>query len=323
MSNLLVTCTRGRPKAFDLLAKIVKKQTTQDFDWLVICDEWAGYKFPKECKIIKRDGTDDTLPSLNENWRAALDWVAKHESYGKILVIEDDDWYHREYVLETATLLDRCDLFGWQEDAYYYCLSRKARRCHNVGFAALGATAFNRTVLPYLRKCVELGTPHIDVALWRGIREKAVMAQPPMTMSGGVTVAPPAVEYARIKEEFAGKKLLAHNFTGLAEEGTTIRWDDQGKLIVVSNEPHLDNHGNIAGEHPRHVGMKEPWHGGVPGASSYGHDPRSAGGPDIFGDTLRKWLGNEDAKLYLQFTKDPPRNPYPPMLMVPMPIDSV
>jgi hypothetical protein len=314
---LLVTVDKNRPKAMECLQKLVDKQTTQDFDWLIVIDGWEGYKFPKKAKVIKRDNSEDTLPSICENWLNALDWIEAHEQYDKIIILEDD-WYHREYVLETAALLDKGDLAGWCEDAYYYVLSRKARRCHNVNFAALASTAFNRSVIPYMRECCQLGTVFIDKPLWLGISETSMMPQPPLTLANGQVVSPPPVQYTRIVKNFNGKRVLADNFTGLvSNEAAQIKWED-GKMTLITNAAVIDNNGNIVDEHPRHVGLKEPWHGGNVLSN---HDARQGGGPDIYGDKLKQWL-KEDAKVYLAFTRDPPRNPYPPNIMVPMPIDN-
>lgn len=319
MGILLVTTTSGRPKAFEILEKVIRKQTTTDYDWLVVSDDCEDYKFPSKCKVLRRDETDTKLPSICANWLAAIDWIESREAYDKILVIEDDDYYHREYILQTAALLDKADLVGWEEDAYYYVLSRKARRTHNKGYASLAATGFTRAVLPFLRECCKAGDVFIDRNLWLGIGEVSQMMQPPISLATGQTISPPPVPYRRIVSQFKGKKLLADNFTGLeVGKAVEMRWGDDGKLQVIRNEADLDERGNIKDEHPRHVGMKEPWHKGKGGISSLGHDCRQGGGPDIFGDQLRRWIGADDAKLYLQFTKDPPRNPYPPNILVPM-----
>jgi hypothetical protein len=321
MSILLVTVDKGRPKAFDILQKVIAQQTRKDFHWLVVCDGWDGYKFPtKNCTVIKRDDSNDKLPSLNENWLVALDWIEAHEEYEKIIVIESDDFYHKEYVLDTAALLDRAELVGWEQDAYYYIMSHKARRTHNVNFAALASTAFTRSVVPYFRKCTELGTVFIDKPLWFGIKEKAQFAQPPMTLANGQVVNPSAIEYVRTVASFGGSKLLADNFTGIVSgQRRTMKWVD-GKLHVTSHDYTLNEDGNIEGEHPRHVGLKEPWHGGTEGASD--HSALDGGGPDRDGLKLIEWIGRENAMRYLGLFPEPDgRNgkPYPAFVLVAMP----
>lgn len=287
MSVLLITTTHGRPKAFAALQKWVELQSAEEFHWLIVCDDWDGYKFPPKSSrvtVIKRDASedDDSLPSLNRNWLAALDWIDQHEDYDKMIVLEDDDFYHRDYVRETRKHLDAADLVGWNEDAYYYVLSRRARRVHNQEHASLAATGFKRSVLPYLRECVQKGDIFIDCFLW-------------------LDKAPRNI-----------KKRLVDNFTGI--------------VYGSREQPKMDNKGNIANEYPRHVGMKTPWHGGAEGLSTKGHDPAQGGGSDILGVTLRKWIGEEAAEFYLKFTVTPDgpwnRRACPPNMMLPLPMDS-
>lgn len=326
MSTLLVTTTSGRPKALEILAKVIDKQTTKDFHWLIVSDDFSGYKTPNikraSVTVVERDKAGDKLPSINENWLAAIEWIEEREEYDKILPIEDDDYYAPGYVLEMTTLLDRADLAGFEEDAYYYVLNRKARRMHNKGYASLAASGFNRSVLPFLRECCNTGDVFIDRNLWLGIGEDSFHPSPPISLATGQTIQPPPVPYRKVINKCKGRLVLADNFTGLeAGKAWDMKWNDQGKLEVITNEAPLDDEGNIVGEHPRHIGMKEPWHRGRTGISILGHDFRQGGGPDLYGDQLRKWIGKEDAALYLQFTKDPPRNPYPPNIIVPMPIE--
>ncbi len=322
MSTLCVVTTSGRPKVFnEYLTKILAKQTTKDFRVLVATDDYEGYKFDKSFITIKRDNSDDKMSSLNENWIAALDWIDKHPDYDKILCFEDDDYYNREYVVETTAMLDKSDLFGWHKDAYYYVLSRKARRLLNVGYACLASTAFTRKVLPYFRECVMQGNVFIDNLLWKGIRETSYMNQPPISLNNGQTMQPPPMEYSKLISSFKGKRLLADNFTGvLYNQEPEIRYDAGGKLQMVIHQAIIDpDTGLIKDEHPRHVGMKEPFHGGKFG-TSFQHDPRVGGGSDMLGNKLKEWIGNEDAKMYLKYTSDPPK-PYPPLVMVDMPLD--
>lgn len=323
MATLLVTVTHGRPKAFEILKKLVKKQTTKDFTWLIVTDSWDKYVFTPEMEVVRRTPVQgEKLPSICSNWLAALDWIDDHDEYDKIIPLEDDDWYHREYVLETSEWLDKGDLVGWEHDAYYFVLSRKAKRQHNVGHASLAATAFGRAALPWVRECASQGQVFIDLLLWQGIWAKSLTQQPPVTLANGQVVNPPAAEQNFLVKKFEGSAFLVDNFTGIrAGQPMEVRWDEKGKLQVIRHEPVLDEVGNIKDEHPRHVGLKEPWHGGTGGLSAFGHDCRQGGGPDIFGDQLRRWIGREDAKTYLSFTSDPPRNPYPAHVIVPMPIE--
>lgn len=277
---LLITTTSGRPKAFERLAKYVSQQTFDYHQWLIVTDDWEDYKFPKDkrVKVVKRDGSEDTLPSLNHNLLTALEHVGDHD---RIAIMEDDDWYHSSYLYEINRLLDKGDLAGFNEDAYYYVLSRRAKRWHNQDHASLAATAFKASVVPLVQEVCRKGDVFVDGLVWK---------------------------------QWKGTKILAHNFTGLLP----------GQPPTIINERGHPQSGNIKDEHPRHVGLKQPWHGGKTGLSTLGHT--AEGGFDQQGFVLKRWLG-EDADFYLKFTEayNPAKEgSRPPMgIMMHMPITSL
>lgn len=285
---LLVTVTKDRPKPFAQLVTNVENQSVGECDWLVVTDGWDGYKFPKTCKLLKRPNDNDTLPSICENWLAALKFIEDHEQYDRIIVLEDDDWYHVNYVKETRKNLESAELVGWHEDAYYYVMSRKAKRVHNVGFASLAATGFHRSVLPFLRECASQGNVFIDKMLWTGISQTSLVAQPPLVFKDGSRRELAPVPITQIVKRWEGTRQLYDNFTGLP-------WPTR-------EQPKMNKDGNIIGEHPRHVGLKQNWHGGAGGLSTGGHDASMGGGFDMYGKKLREWIG-EEANFYLQLTQ--------------------
>lgn len=317
MSNnmLAITVTSGRPKAFDALQKYsTKPQSLEAWDWLIVSDDSEEYRFPKgkNIHVVKRDPSGDKLPSINENWLAVLDWIEAHPDYDSFIVLEDDDWYNENYLRETREHLKSADLVGWQEDAYYYPLQRWSRRVHNVGWASLAATAFKRSVLPYLRECVSKGDIFIDLLLWKGIRQSIWMPQAPLKSVDGKEYDAPPIEVSKVISEFHGTKRLMHNFTG---------------VVYGSGElPDFDfSRGFIRNEHPRHVGIKGNWHGGKGGLSARGHNHANGGGPDYACTLLQSWVGEAAMKFYKSFThdQDGPANGkrYPAGIIVNIPLE--
>lgn len=316
MSNtLLVTCTSGRPAVMPILTKWMEAQTTDNFDWLIVSDDWDNYKFPKIAKVIKRDNSEDTLPSLNHNMLAALDYLDKETKYEKILFIEDDDYYHSDYVKQLLTLLNKSDLVGFNEDAYYYVIARKAKMWHNQNLASLAATGLNRSVLPWLRECCSLGDVFIDKTMWTGQTVTVLQQQPSLTQKDGRFLTGPPIAVTQVVKEFKGRKLLAHNFTGLTQ----------------NEKPSYDKNGQIKNYYPRHVGMKQNFHLGKVGLSELGHNSETGGAPDIFGRKLKGWIGEENAEVYLRYTAsvapsdDPAKQEgrrYPAHTMLPLPSDT-
>jgi hypothetical protein len=260
----VLTCTSGRPKAFAQLAKLVKNQTVEDFDWIIVCDDDSDYVFPRKCKVVHREVGG--LPSLNANLIEGLKL-----DYDRWIVMEDDDFYTSSYVAETNKLLDNHDLVGWQEDAYYYILSRRACRRHNIGFSALACTGFTKAVVPFVTAVASLGRSNIDTMLWCNYQTADCAKDATLAALGAIQPA---------------SKALFNNFNG-------VQW---GKPIPVS----ADDPSNTrwAKLQPRHIGCKENWHGGKNQISPC----EPTGAFDVNGRTARTWFGDADSRFYLAFT---------------------
>jgi hypothetical protein len=208
---LLITVTSGRPTAFnDYLTKWIKHQTYQEYDWLIVSDDSEGYKFPKKAKVVKREDNSE-LQSMCANWKAALDWIKENgDKYEKFVVIEDDDYYADNFLYEINRMLDLpADLVGFNEDAYYYVLHRRAMRLHNKANATLATTAFKRSVLPLMNQIVAKNQWDIDIQLWK---------------------------------EWKGSRKLCNNFTGLPD-GVAAKLDNKG--MVANEQP---RHVGLKGE---------------------------------------------------------------------------
>lgn len=183
----IVTTTHDRPLCFSILEGWMQRQTVQPDQWLVVCD--AGleqYKFTMGQQVVYRDpkkrrlnrdpetkritgGYAEPLPSICENWLAALPKIKGD----KVLVIEDDDYYHPAYLETLSGLLDEAELVGVKQDVYFKLRSRKFQRMHNLNHASLAATGFRRELLPQVRRCCEVfKSVFVDMYLWAECTEE-------------------------------------------------------------------------------------------------------------------------------------------------------
>jgi len=162
MSISIVTTTRGRPGCFALLERWVARQTVQPVQWLVVGEDHQGYRFTMGQEIIKRKSKKDTLPSICENWLAAI----PHLKGDRILVMEDDDYYHEEYIATLAPLLDDARLAGVKGDLYYKLPIRKYQMMGNQQHASLAATVFTSEMIPFIERCRLHKSVYIDCYLW-------------------------------------------------------------------------------------------------------------------------------------------------------------
>lgn len=165
MSNTitLVTTTRNRPIAFNFLQDHISRQTLAHDRWIVINDGIEPYEYRCGQEVVQRDPKNDKLPSINENWLAALPLIGADDT---VLVIEDDDFYSEKYISRLAGLLESVDLAGINDARYFNLESCRYLNLGNTEMAVLASTGFRASYIPEFRKAVESGSIFIDVSLW-------------------------------------------------------------------------------------------------------------------------------------------------------------
>jgi hypothetical protein len=161
----ILTATHCRPVAIRLLNKWMKRQTYQDFRWVIVCDAgWEEYEHPDRCNyFIRRDVKPGEQHSMIENLGLGLEFVTGE----KLLIVDDDEWLSRNYVETMEEALDLHDLFGIAPSFYYHLPSKRLLNLRNNEWAALTATGMRRSVFPLFRELLEAGDTALDVPLWR------------------------------------------------------------------------------------------------------------------------------------------------------------
>lgn len=181
MNLTLVTATGDRPEAFALCEKYMDRQTRKDAicQWIVLDDG----DVPTNCtkgQDLARNIEWKGFNSLANKVRYLLEG---RMTQGDVLVfIEDDDWYHPEYL---ATVIKRMeeghDLIG-EGDALYYNVEMRWWCTHNnKEHASLCQTAIRKTMLPHLLKhVIDDPNPFIDSRIWQWntIKKKVFMPDP-------------------------------------------------------------------------------------------------------------------------------------------------
>ena len=168
-----ITPTGDRPEAFALCEKWMAKQTCVPMQWIIIDDGEVPQeiKSPFVTQYIRRERQqDDPSHTLPVQILKALDGIQQDN----ILFFEDDEYYTSDFIETMATGLFGHDIAG-QEDSFYYRLPEKMyHRCFNMDRASLCVTAMSVKHLDVLRKCcekcIENGTPYIDMLLWQHFR---------------------------------------------------------------------------------------------------------------------------------------------------------
>jgi hypothetical protein len=159
----LVTTTRDRALCFGLLEKWMARQSLKWDQWIVVNDGTEPYNYNLGQTVLKRNPGGDDLPSICENWLAVMPLVQS----SRVVVVEDDDWYHPDYLAVMDDLLDHVQLAGVREALYYKLPLRKWMPLKNKDHATLSATAFRSHLLPLVeRSCQTFKSVFIDMYLW-------------------------------------------------------------------------------------------------------------------------------------------------------------
>lgn len=156
MTVTVITPTGDRHAAFNRCVQWVTSQTVPVTQWIIVDDGEIPldtmYDFPGWVTYIRRErGADDPPHTLSANLAAAIPEI-RHD---RIFIMEDDDWYGRDYIEYLLPWLDRHDMVGLNLITYYHLLGRVWKSGKPRAHTALAQTAFTKRAVPKLKEvCV-------------------------------------------------------------------------------------------------------------------------------------------------------------------------
>lgn len=160
----LLTPTRNRPEAFDLLQSWIERQTYREpLQWIVVNDGDTIYNYRCDQTVIRREAGRQEMHSLCMNLLAGLPLVEGT----KLLIVEDDDYLAPEYVEQVCTWLEENEMTGSRPAIYFHLQHRTWRIMRNHSHASLGQTGLRASAIPHLVRAIQVGTPNLDLRLWR------------------------------------------------------------------------------------------------------------------------------------------------------------
>ena len=162
----LITPTGDRFQSFALLETYMGRQTMKFDQWIVVDD----CENPTPCnlgqEVVRREpfwkNGDMTLPL---NILTALPLVKGDY----ILIVEDDDWYHPDYIKTMVEHLQNYDLVG-EGLAHYYNVFNHQYKIHtNRDHASLCQTGFRNNVKELIQSCVKsnINKKFLDINIWK------------------------------------------------------------------------------------------------------------------------------------------------------------
>jgi hypothetical protein len=162
-----ITPTGDRPATFALCRKWLLRQSVVPAQWIVVDDghEPLASRLTDGADYIRRN------PQPGEGWKSlVLNLAAALERirFDKVLIIEDDDWYHPDYVAMMSAALDDSVLVGQGKAIYYNFPGRMWYRYRNRRHASLSQTGFRGDAVEVLLDVLKTANSfRIDMRLWR------------------------------------------------------------------------------------------------------------------------------------------------------------
>jgi hypothetical protein len=161
----VITPTGDRPEAFSICCKLMEQQTQKPSEWIIIDDgntplNIPDFGFVKYIKRQKKDG--EPKHSLPIQFQTAMGYVTTD----KVIIMEDDDWYDKNYFMITNVLLGEFNLVGLTHNIYYFIPSKQYYIFGNNQHSSFCSTAFTREIYRFFNH-IKLNQPYIDMDLWR------------------------------------------------------------------------------------------------------------------------------------------------------------
>lgn len=178
----LVTCTGDRLAAFTLCHRWMMNQWTvgnkttakaQKIQWVVVDDGPT----PVDQNLLDSASSkyDITYVRPTKLWVPGRNTMRRNTILGLravknpyIAIIEDDDYYQPNYLIEQFNLLDRqkVEAVGEGGTLYYHLPTRTHKRMFNLATASLCQTVFTAKMIPLLIEAANTGNPLFDINFW-------------------------------------------------------------------------------------------------------------------------------------------------------------
>lgn len=178
MSLTLLTATGERQRAWDLCQHWM---SLQDYDgrvrWVIVDDG----EQPQITTFQRKNWALEFVRPMPKwqlgqntqarNLRAGLEMIGPTEC---VVIIEDDDFYHHDWLSKCSLALRQAQLVGEMRARYYNLATLQARQLENKRHASLCSTAMRGSALQTFRSVVQTAYKFIDLELWQRANDRAL-----------------------------------------------------------------------------------------------------------------------------------------------------
>lgn len=191
----LITPTGGRKEQIQLCERWMQNQTyTGKVLWVLVDDGRLKTTnnikgdFKENWEIVKvfpKPNWKKGQNTQSRNLQAGLDVVKDYKDVTYIFIIEDDDYYSPEYLVEMEKRFVNGKILGQTNSIYYNVKFNETSKLFNRGHSSLFETAFCSKLIPAFEHC--LNTKFIDIVFWNYIpRSKRILFQSDKLISIGI-----------------------------------------------------------------------------------------------------------------------------------------
>lgn len=178
-----ITLTGDRPEAFALCRKWIEKQTVKPDQWIIVDDGKHPVERPTGTDYVYRKPTPgEPRFTMLLNLKMALSRIKGD----KILIMEDDEYYHPKYIESMVERLGPYQIVGIGHSKYYYLPTGGYIAHDNMNHASFAQTAFDKTVVPMLEHLLDRKNMFIDIDLWSKFASEGYYRQGLCSVFGNV-----------------------------------------------------------------------------------------------------------------------------------------
>lgn len=168
----ILTMTGERPESFELCKRWMRNQTYRGaVRWLIVDDGRLAQRYSDtpagwDIWVIRRAPYWE--PGQNTQALNILAGLEHVDADARLVVVEDDDYYHPHYLAAVDGWLETADLVGESHTLYVNLANATAHRNKNHAHASLCATAIKGAAIDRFREMAAGNHKFVDMKLWGG-----------------------------------------------------------------------------------------------------------------------------------------------------------
>ena len=173
----VLTPTGMRPEAFAICERLMFKQNYPGrVNWIIVDDGRVPTRFtclrPNwERHVVRRKPFWEAGQNTQqENLQAGIRRYRELGQKTPIVFVEDDDWYHPNWLSRCAEELKRAPLVGERRARYYQILYAGYNQFENNRHACLRASAIRGSAIDYFENLIRAYHKYYDMKMWAEFR---------------------------------------------------------------------------------------------------------------------------------------------------------